>query len=72
MLTRSSHWTLKSGVNDMPMHHQIKANTNGDISQIKRGEAWDGNREGTNILKFRTTVKITLGDPESITYVEAL
>lgn len=56
----------------MPMHHQIKADTNGDLSQIKRGEAWDGNREGTNILKFRTTVKITLGDPESITYVEAL
>jgi hypothetical protein len=39
----------------MPIHHKIKANTDGDLSQIKQGEAWDGNREGANILKFRTT-----------------
>ena len=57
MSTRSSHWTLKSGVNDVLMHIEIKANTNGNLSRIERREAWDGNREGTNILKFGATVK---------------
>jgi hypothetical protein len=50
MSTRRSHWSLKPRVNEVRMHHQTKASTNGNHSRIELREARDGNREGANVL----------------------